>query len=123
MEYYVHQVPGRLRIKIPVMKRNPYRAKELQDLLRCVTGITSTSVNTVTGSVTINYDVDVVRPAGILNLLAEEDYIDVSKAISGSKYVETALSNAGKAVSKILLTAMLDRALKGSSLSFITVFI
>jgi len=92
-------------------------------LLRCVAGITSTSANTVTGSVTINYDVDVLRPEGILNLLADENYIDVSKAIASHKYVETALSNAGKAVSKILLSAVLDRALQGSSLSFITVFI
>ncbi len=123
MEYYLHQVPGRLRIKIPVLKRNADRARGLRDELRHVVGITSTFVNTVTGSVTINYDVDMVQPHSILNLLAHENYIDLNKAVPNHTYVETALSNAGKAVSKLLLSAALDRALQGSSLSFITVFI
>jgi hypothetical protein len=123
MEYYLHQVPGRLRIKIPGLKRNPYRADELGDLLGRVPGITYTFVNTVTGSVTVNYDKDAIRPGSVINLLAREHYIDAKKGIPSHKYVETALSNAGKAVSKILLSAALDRALQGSSLSFLTVLI
>ena len=123
MGYYLHEVPGRLRIKIPLLKRNPERAMELRKLLRRVAGITSTSTSTVTGSVTINYDRDIVRPNSILNLLAHENYIDLGEAISGYKPAEAVVSNVGKTVSKALLSLALERALQGSSLSFITAFL
>ena len=123
MGYYLHEVPGRLRIKIPLLKRNPERAAELRKLLRRVAGITSTSTSTVTGSVTINYDRDIVRPNSILNLLAHENYIDLGEAISGYKPAEAVVSNVGKTVSKALLSLALERALQGSSLSFITAFL
>ena len=123
MGYYLHEVPGRLRIKIPLLKRNPERATELRKLLRRVAGITSTSTSTVTGSVTINYDRDIVRPNSILNLLAHENYIDLGEAISGYKPPEAVVSNVGKTVSKALLSLALERALQGSSLSFITAFL
>ncbi len=123
MGYYLHEVPGRLRIKIPLLKRNPERAAELRKLLRRVAGITSTSTSTVTGSVTINYDRDIVRPNSILNLLAHENYIDLGEAISGYKPSEAVVSNVGKTVSKALLSLALERALQGSSLSFITAFL
>ncbi|HTY22668.1 MAG TPA: hypothetical protein VMC85_06030 [Desulfomonilaceae bacterium] len=123
MGYYLHAVPGRLRIKIPLLKRNPERAMELRKLLRRVAGITSTSTSTVTGSVTINYDRDIVRPNSILNLLAHENYIDLGEAISGYKPAEAVVSNVGKTVSKALLSLALERALQGSSLSFITAFL
>jgi len=123
MGYYLHEVPGRLRIKIPLLKRNPERAMELRKLLRRVAGITSTSTSTVTGSVTINYDRDIVRPNSILNLLAHENYIDLGEAISGYKPAEAVVSNVGKTVSKALLSLALERAFQGSSLSFITAFL
>ena len=82
MGYYLHEVPGRLRIQIPALKRSPRRAQEVQDLLEDVSGIKSTSVNTVTGSVIVHYDPEIVNSGAILTLLSREEYIDVTRAVS-----------------------------------------
>ena len=123
MAFYLHEVPGRLRIQIPSLKRSPLRAQEIQDLLEDLSGIKSTSVNTVTGSIIIHYDPDIVHSRTILTLLSREEYIDVTRAVSSHQYVETALSNAGHFASKALIGIALDRALQGSPLSILTAFI
>ncbi len=123
MAFYLHEVPGRLRIQIPSLKRNPLRAQEVQDLLEDLSGIKSTSVNTVTGSIIIHYDPDIVHSGTILTLLSREEYIDVARAIPTEKYAEKALANAGHVVSKALLGIALDRAFQGSPLSILTAFI
>jgi len=123
MAYYLHKVPGRLRIQIPSLKRNSQRAQEVQDLLASLSGIKSTSVNTVTGSVIIHYDSDIAHSRTILTLLSRKNYIDVARAISSRQYVDTALAKAGPAVFKALLGFALDRALQGSPLSILTALI
>ncbi len=123
MGFYLHEVPGRLRIQIPALKRSPLRAQEVQHLLEDFCGIKSTSVNTVTGSIIIHYDPDIVHSRTILTLLSREEYIDVARAASSHQYVETALSKAGHVASKALLGFALDRALQDSPLSILTAFI
>lgn len=123
MGFYLHEVPGRLRIQIPALKRSPLRAQEVQDLLEDFSGIKSTSVNTVTGSVIVHYDPEIVNSGAILTILSREEYIDVTRAISTENNAEKALSKAGHLVSKALLGIVLDRALQGSPLSILTAFI
>ena len=41
MSYYVHQVPGRLRIKSPSIKGNQKEAVVVEDLLKRMEGIKS----------------------------------------------------------------------------------
>jgi hypothetical protein len=123
MAFYLHEVPGRLRIQIPALKRNPLRAEEVQDLLEDLSGIKSTSVNTVTGSVIVHYDPEIVNSGAILTILSREEYIDVAKAISTENNAEKALAKAGHVVTKALLGIALDRALQGSPLSILTAFI
>jgi len=123
MAFYLHEVPGRLRIQIPALKRNPQRAQDVQDLLEDLYGIKSTSVNTVTGSIIIHYDPDIVHSGTILTLLSREEYIDVTRAVPSHEYVETALSKASHVASKALLGFALDRAFQGSPLSILTAFI
>jgi NAD/NADP transhydrogenase alpha subunit len=91
--------------------------------LQAVAGVKSTSVNVLTGSLVIQFDLDTVRSESILSLLANENYIDLGRAVTSQQYVERALSNAGKTVSKALLGLALDKAFEGSSLSIIAAFI
>ena len=88
-----------------------------------LSGIKSTSVNTVTGSIIVHYAQEIVHSGTILTLLSREESIDLARAISSRQYVETALAKAGHAVSKALLGFALDRVLQGSPLSILTAFI
>jgi len=123
MEYYLHESPGRLRVKIPDLKRNPQSAWDLQGLLKNLSGIKSSSINTVTGSVIMHYDPEVLSAGALINVLAGEGYIDVAKVLTNKKRNENTMEAVTLAASKALLGFVLDRALQGSPLSIVTAFI
>jgi hypothetical protein len=123
MTYYFHEVPGRLRIKIPALRRNSVLAADIQDSLNSLSGIKSTSANIVTGSIIVHYDPDRLSSSGILSLLSHEQYIDMDKGVPNHQRVDQALDAAGRAASKALLGFALDRALSGSPFAILTAFI
>jgi Heavy metal associated domain 2 len=53
-----HQVPGRVRMKIPAGKGNPELLKQISDVFAVIPGIEGIVVNPTTGSVVLNYDTD-----------------------------------------------------------------
>ncbi len=56
MTSYVHHLPGRLRLKLPALKRNAAYAQALQTSLSTVPGVLAVRANTLTGSLLISYD-------------------------------------------------------------------
>jgi hypothetical protein len=53
-----HQVPGRVRMKIPAGKGNPDLLKQVSDVFAVIPGIEQVIVNPVTGSLVLHYDTD-----------------------------------------------------------------
>ncbi len=53
-----HQVPGRVRMKIPAGKGNAYLLKQISEVFGVIPGIEEVTVNPTTGSVVLHYDVD-----------------------------------------------------------------
>lgn len=53
-----HQVPGRVRMKIPAGKGNPELLKMVSETFAVIPGIEHVTVNPTTGSVVLFYDVD-----------------------------------------------------------------
>jgi hypothetical protein len=53
-----HQVPGRLRIKIPAGKGNPDLLKQISEVFGVLPGIEQITVNPTTGSILLHYDAD-----------------------------------------------------------------
>ena len=51
-----HQVPGRVRMKIPAGKGNPELLKQISDVFGVIPGIEEVIVNPTTGSVVLHYD-------------------------------------------------------------------
>lgn len=123
MSYYIHDIPGRLRVKNPLIKSYSKIAGDIQRLLNQIDGINSTAINTVTGSIIINYDSKAVSSKKILDTLKYAGYFDLSKAITNDQYIHAAVSNAGKLVWKTLFGALAGEALEGSALSFLAVLI
>lgn len=123
MSYYVHEVPGRLRIKVPSVKRNQQEAKSIQALLRRIIGVGAVSVNTITGSVVVHFDASVVTSRFILSVLSREGYMDLSRAMSHQQYVEAAFAKVGKEASKALLGYAIDCVLQGTPLAVVAALI
>jgi hypothetical protein len=53
-----HQVPGRVRMKIPAGKGNPELLKQISETFGAIPGIEEVIVNPTTGSVVLHYDTD-----------------------------------------------------------------
>src|SRR5215470_17701438 len=53
-----HQVPGRVRMKIPSAKGDPALLEEIQKTFSAIPGIEEVAVNPETGSMVLKYDVD-----------------------------------------------------------------
>jgi hypothetical protein len=53
-----HQVPGRVRMKIPAGKRNPELLKQISEVFGAIPGLEEITVNPATGSVVMHYDAD-----------------------------------------------------------------
>ena len=123
MSYYVHNIPGRLRVKTPIVKGDPDTAEDIQKLLEAVVGVDSTAVRTLTGSVIVNYDAKTIDSETILDILKRKGYFDSSKVQTQEDYMETAVTKAGGLIGKALLGLFLEKAFEGSALSLLTVLI
>ena len=53
-----HQVPGRIRIKVPSAKENPELLEQIKQTFTVIPGIEHVTVNPTTGSVVLHYDTD-----------------------------------------------------------------
>ena len=123
MSYYIHHVPGRLRVKTPLVKRNKEAADEIRKILSTMNGIATVDINLTTGSILINYNPKTVEDKDIVNTLQRKGYFDTSKALTNDQYIQKAASRAGSLVGKAIFGTFVEIALEGSALSLITLLI
>jgi Heavy metal associated domain 2 len=53
-----HQVPGRIRMKVPSIKTNPELAEQIKQTFSVIPGIEQVTINPTTGSIVLHYDQD-----------------------------------------------------------------
>jgi copper chaperone CopZ len=76
MSYYVHSIPGRLRVRSPAFKNHPENARTARSLLGDVEGVRSVDANLTTGSLLIRYDEKIVNATRVLSALLAEGWIE-----------------------------------------------
>ena len=118
MKLYVHQTPGRLRLRNPLFKRNAPEAERASRLVDSREGVLNCRVNTVTGSMLILYHQNVVESESLLRLLEEHGCFRgplEAGAVHGS--VGKTLSNVGMLVVKAMAAAVLEQIAQRSVLA------
>jgi len=123
MSYYMHSVPGRLRIKTPVIKGDNQTAKHIEKFLGQIQGVQSIITNTLTCSVLINYEPKKVATHTLLDILQTRGIFDASRAVTNDQYIHTSASKAGHVIYKALLGAFLEQTLQGSPLALLSLLI
>lgn len=123
MSYYVHHVPGRLRIKIPAVKKNVNVGNKLKKSLSTMPGIATVDFNLATGSLLINYNPKAVSHTDILSLLQRKGYFDTSKVATNDQYIHNTVAKAGNIVVKAVVGAFIQETLDGSALSLLAVLL
>ncbi len=69
--YFLHVLDGRVRIKVPGIKRSPMKASQVERALAKVKGITHVRANAVTGSVLVLYHSKTITPHRIAEALRD----------------------------------------------------
>ncbi len=123
MSYYLHVVPGRVRVKIPLIKGDEAKTQEVESLLKGIRGVSSVSAYSLTGSVVVNYQSNAVDSEVILKVLKQQGYFDESKVVTSDQYIQNAVSKAGQSIGKVLFGLAIEKAFEGSGLSILTALI
>jgi hypothetical protein len=123
MSYYVHHIPGRLRIKTPSLKGNPAKACELEQQLKAIYGAEAVYANALTGSVLINYDTGSVSGDEILDTISKAGHFDPARATTQDWSMEQHLSKAGSVIGRALLGIAIGELFEGSPLALLTAII
>jgi copper chaperone CopZ len=123
VSYYMHNVPGRLRVKTPVIKGSERMAALVEGEISGVDGVTSVTTNTVTGSIIVNYDPITVTHEDIVHALSGKGYFDHSRAITQDQYMDRAADKAGRVLGKVVFGAAMDMVFEGSALSLLSVLL
>jgi copper chaperone CopZ len=75
---YLHMLDGRLRVKVPEVKRSRTKALEVEQVLGRLKGVTQVRANPLTGNVLVLYSPQVITPSRILDTLKSVDCFAVS---------------------------------------------
>lgn len=78
---YIHHVPGRLRVRSSLIRRNHSRANEAVESLRPLAGVHSAEANPLTGSLTLRYDPSVMTGDALLVRLKEGGWIPLGPVL------------------------------------------
>lgn len=123
MSYYMHNVPGRLRIKSPILKRNSGAGDEVKKALSSIQGVAAVDFNPMTGSLLINYNHKTTKHEDIVALLERKGYFDRTKATTNGKYIHAAAEKTGRLIGKAALGMAIEKAFEGSALSLLAILI
>ncbi len=123
MAYYMHHVPGRLRVKIRKLKSRHDQCLELERILAHCYGVLAASVNPVTGSVVVRYNSRRTNPDGILDVLKARNLFDESKVHASDKSVSHNAAELGEKVGKAVLGWAVGKALEANGLSLLAALI
>jgi len=123
MNCYVHNVPGRLRIKSPLFKNSSVHYEVRKALVDMGHGIGTAEFNPTTGSLLIHYDQKEVRHQDILRTLEHAGFYHPDKKITNDQVIHRATSTAFSVVTKAVTGAFIETALQGTGLSFLAILL
>jgi hypothetical protein len=122
MTYYLHQVPGRIRIRIPAIRHNRSKAAEVKNLFN-FDGIEKVEVNHLTGSVVVMFNPEKLNAQFLLDALSEKGYFDKGRAITCDQYINRTTSAAGAKAGRLFFGWAVGKALEANGLSLLAAFI
>jgi hypothetical protein len=123
MHSYVHNVPGRLRVKNPLFKNSAVHYDVQKALVNMGHGIGTADFNTTTGSLLINYNPKEINHQDILNTLERAGFYHPEKTVTNDQVIHQATTKAFNAVTKAVSGAFIGSALEGTGLSFLAILL
>jgi hypothetical protein len=123
MKSYVHNVPGRLRIKNSLFKNGSVHYEVRKALVNMGHGIGTADFNTTTGSLLIHYNPAEIHHQDILSALTRGGFYHPDKTVTNDQVIHQATAKAFNVVTKAVSGAFIETALQGTGLSFLAILI
>ncbi|MEW6595446.1 MAG: HMA2 domain-containing protein [Thermodesulfobacteriota bacterium] len=123
MNCYVHQVPGRIRVKVPHLKNRHACCGKLERALQNHHGVRAATANPLTGSIVVNYDPAAINAENVLAVLKANRYFDEAWAQPVGSYTSKMAADAGAKIGKAVFGWAVGRALDANGLSLLAAFI
>ncbi len=79
---YIHDVPGRLRVRTAAVRNNQPAAAAVRALLGATPHVFSVETNPLTGSITVRYDPARLSAAAILEVLRRNGYLEGAATVA-----------------------------------------
>jgi hypothetical protein len=122
-DHYLHHLPGRLRVRNPILKRNSQKAGEVQLFLEGTRGVNLVRLNPVTGSVTIHYTPTEIDGSALIESMTDAGYVRPDLALASERNLDQAMGKAGRALARVAAGVVLDALLADSPLGLIAVIV
>lgn len=127
MKVYIHQVPGRIRIRTEAIKKNPDVAEAVGQTLLGITGIRACRINRYAGSIVIHYDTHVLTAETIQALCQKYCLLKSGKSVdewgkgvpNRPEYGKAAVV-AGELFGKAIFNAFVQQTVERSVFSMVT---
>ncbi len=123
MNCYVHNVPGRLRIKNSLFKNSAVHYEVQKSLVNMGHGIGTAEFNSTTGSLLIHYNQAEIRHQDILSALERAGFYHPEKSVTNNQVIHQATAKAFNIVTKAVTGAFIETALQGTGLSFLAILL
>ena len=126
---YMHELPGRLRVRCPLLRKNTEKTTAIRDSLVSTCGVKSVTVNPTTGSFTVYYDQDRTSGTDLLGIL--EKHGCHSEAVPAAKPISTrtgipiaivrgrALSSRNPQIAKAVAGFVVEKAIERSLMALV----
>jgi len=109
MSAYIHQVPGRIRVRSNAFRCGSDKAETAERRLRSMAGVRAVRVNPHAASITVHYDPKRVQRSDLLAAMEEVGCLGPSaRTVDGTRQV-------AEMVGKALMGAMIQKAVERSA--------
>jgi copper chaperone CopZ len=116
---YIHDVPGRLRVRSMAIKRNPQEAERVRAAVAFLEGVSVAEANVRTGSLTVAYETGATSSHHILGVLNAMGYAVPSAAgLHGDAWAK-----AGEKLAQAAMRALVDKLVERSAVAVIGMLI
>jgi copper chaperone CopZ len=106
MKYYIHYVPGRIRIETPLIRDNSRKGEEFEAVIKGIKGISDVEIHTITGSAVIHFDEKEINCEQIIGVLEKHKYFCLSEAETVDNLVERITRKVGEVAEAVVIDSI-----------------
>lgn len=108
---YLHVMDGRLRVKIPEMKRSAQRARHVEELISALEGVIQASANPTTGNLLVLYHSHVLAHTDIILTLKKAEYLRIPPPVSSTGLTAHLAGLVSQAIARSVAEMLMERAI------------